>query len=141
MKEKGSGQIVNITSGVGKRGLPGLSPYCATKSSLNALTESIRVELSPFGINVLSFSPGLVSTNFQNTSRVFGELKETFGGGVQVHPSFIAQKIVKSIEKKKRDVNFSLRSKMVNHINSWAPGILDIILKRKAMSRYNLDSD
>jgi short-subunit dehydrogenase len=141
MKGKGSGQIVNITSGVGKRGLPGVSPYCATKFSLNALTESIRVELDPFGVNVLSFSPGLVSTKFQDRSRVFGELKETFGGGGGMCPIFVAQKIVEAVENKKRDVILSLRSKIVNHINYWAPAFLDIILKRKAMSGYKRDSD
>jgi short-subunit dehydrogenase len=141
MKEKGSGQIVNITSGVGDRGLPGVSPYCATKFSLNALTESIRVELDPFGVNVLSFSPGLVSTKFQDRSRVFGELKETFGGRGGVSPLVVAQKVVEAVENKKREVVLSLRSKIANHINYWAPAFLDLILKRKAMSGYKREND
>jgi short-subunit dehydrogenase len=53
----------------------------------------------------------------------------------------VAQKIVEAVENKKRDVILSLRSKIVNHINYWAPAFLDIILKRKAMSGYKRDSD
>ena len=140
MKEKGSGQIVSITSGVGKRGLPGLSPYCATKFSLNALTESIRVELGPFGINVLSFSPGSVSTKFQDRSRVFGELKEDFGGKEGLSPLVVAQKIVESVENKKREVILSLRSKITSQINYWVPAFFDFILEKLCVdSKRSLD--
>jgi short-subunit dehydrogenase len=141
MKEKGSGQIVNVTSGVGKRGLPGVSPYCATKFSLNALTESIRVELDPFGINVLSISPGLVSTEFQSRLQIFGELKETFGGEGGMSPVVVAQKIIEAVESSKRDVNLSLRSKIACHINYWVPALIDYILKRKAMSGFKPKGD
>ena len=141
MKIKGSGQIINITSGVGKRGLPGVSPYCATKFSLNALTESIRVELDPFGVHVMSFSPGLVSTEFQNRTRVFGEVKEKFGGRGGISPVVAAEKLVEAVENNKRDVDLSIRSKIANHINYWVPSFLDFILKRKAMSGLKRDSD
>ena len=141
MKNKGSGHIVNVTSGVGKRGLPGVSPYCATKFSLNALTESIRVELDPFGVHVLSFSPGLVSTQFQDRTRIFGKLKEKFGGSGGISPVIAAQKLVEAIEKNDRDVDLSFRSKIANHINYWVPGFLDIILKRKAISGFEHDND
>jgi short-subunit dehydrogenase len=133
MKKKGYGQIVNITSGVGKRGLPGVSAYCATKFALNALTESIRVELDPFGINVLSVSPGLVSTEFQNRSRIFGNLRETFNGKGKISVIIVAQKILEAIEHNNRDLNLSVRSKIACHINYWIPTLIDFILKRKAM--------
>tara|TARA_Y100001934_G_C12305309_1_gene752102 strand:- start:142 stop:945 length:804 start_codon:yes stop_codon:yes gene_type:complete len=133
MKNCRGGQIVNITSGVGKRGLPGVSPYCATKFSLNAITESIRVELDPFGIHVLSFSPGLVSTNFQERLRIFGDLKEKFAGNGGMSPEIAAQKLIVAIENKKRESDLSLRSKIACHINYWVPSVLDYILKKKAM--------
>ena len=71
MKEKKSGQIINITSGAGVRGLPGISSYCATKFALNGLTESLRVELKPFGIKVLLFSPGPTKTRLKKNQKVF----------------------------------------------------------------------
>ena len=141
MKKKGYGQITNITSGVGKRGLPGVSPYCATKFALNALTESIRVELDPFGINVLSVSPGLVSTEFQNRWRIFGKLRETFEGKWKVSSIKVAQKILEAIENNKRDLDLSIRSKIACHINYWIPTLIDFILKRKAMSVLDLKND
>ena len=136
MKIQKSGQIVNITSGVGKRGLPGVSAYCATKFSLNALTESIRMELDPFGIHVLSFSPGMVSTEFQNRLKIFGELKEDFSGSGGISPKVVAQKLVVAMENKRRDADLSLRSKIAGHINFLAPTVLDYYLKKKAMGEY-----
>jgi uncharacterized protein len=141
MKRRGSGQIVNITSGVGKRGLPGVSPYCATKFSLNALTESIRVELDPFGVHVLSFSPGLVSTEFQSRLRIFGELKEKFTGKGGISPVVAAQKLVMAVENKRRDADLSFRSRIACHINYWAPAVLDFVLKKKAMDGYKKDEN
>ena len=86
MKKKKRGQIINISSGVGKRGLPGASSYCVSKFALNALTESVRVDLSSFGINLLSFSPGLTQTAFHRRLKIFGTLDEDFTGGRLAKP-------------------------------------------------------
>lgn len=70
MRKAGRGHIINITSFLGKMGLPYLSIYNASKYALEGLTESIRYELSPFNIKVSSIAPGLFKTGFANNGAV-----------------------------------------------------------------------
>jgi NAD(P)-dependent dehydrogenase (short-subunit alcohol dehydrogenase family) len=60
MSKAGSGNIVNIGSLAGRRGMPPLGGYCATKFALVGLTEALRVELFGSGIRVSLVMPGIV---------------------------------------------------------------------------------
>lgn len=62
MLSRGEGQIVGVASLAGFRGLPGAAAYCASKAGLIALLESLRIELSPKGIDVTTLNPGFVKT-------------------------------------------------------------------------------
>ena len=64
MKERKSGHIVNLSSIAGKETYPGGSVYCATKHAVNAISDSMRVELLPYSIKVSTISPGAVETEF-----------------------------------------------------------------------------
>ncbi|NVK57039.1 MAG: SDR family oxidoreductase [Alteromonadaceae bacterium] len=70
MRNAGRGHIINITSFLGKMGLPYLSVYNASKYALEGLTESLRYELSMFNIKVSSIAPGLHKTGFANNGAV-----------------------------------------------------------------------
>src|SRR5580658_2539916 len=56
------GRIVNISSVGGRVALPFLAPYAASKFALEGLSESLRRELLPFGIDVIIIGPGAVAT-------------------------------------------------------------------------------
>lgn len=58
-RERRSGTIVNVTSTVTLKALPLLSVYTASKAAVNAFTESVALELEPFGIAVRIVLPGL----------------------------------------------------------------------------------
>jgi uncharacterized protein len=62
MRQAGSGYIVNIGSLAGRRGMPLLGGYSATKFALVGLTEALRVELFGTGIRVVLVMPGVVDT-------------------------------------------------------------------------------
>jgi short-subunit dehydrogenase len=64
MRKQRAGTIVNVSSLVGRVGLPLSSAYVATKFALEGLTESVRYELSQFGIKVILIEPGVIKTNF-----------------------------------------------------------------------------
>lgn len=64
MREAGSGVIINISSFLGKMGLPLLSHYNASKYAVEGITDSLRFEVAPFGIRVHSVLAGLFGTNF-----------------------------------------------------------------------------
>ena len=68
MRERRSGLIVNISSGVGRFGIPTLSAYASSKFALEGLTESMSYELEPFGIRTVLIEPGVIKTNFFNST-------------------------------------------------------------------------
>ncbi|CAJ2635236.1 unnamed protein product [Trifolium pratense] len=63
MAMKKSGTIVNVGSVVGNISTPWAGSYCASKSAVHAMTNSLRLELKPFGINVVLVLPGSVRSN------------------------------------------------------------------------------
>ena len=64
MREQKSGTIVNISSGAGQVGFPGISAYVSTKFAIEGFSESLMYELFPFGIRVIIIEPGVIKTNF-----------------------------------------------------------------------------
>lgn len=56
------GRIVNVSSVGGRVATPGLGAYSASKFALEAVTDSMRTELHPWGIHVALIEPGAVST-------------------------------------------------------------------------------
>ena len=64
MRLQKSGIIVNISSGAGQVGFPGISAYVSSKFAVEGFSESLMYELSPFGIKVIIIEPGVVKTNF-----------------------------------------------------------------------------
>jgi NAD(P)-dependent dehydrogenase (short-subunit alcohol dehydrogenase family) len=66
--EDGGGTIINIGSANGFFGVPCASAYVSTKFALEGLTQSLRYELAPFGINVVLIEPGAIITNVATNS-------------------------------------------------------------------------
>ena len=64
MRSQKSGTIINISSGAGQVGFPGISAYVSTKFAIEGFSESLTYELSPFGIKVIIIEPGVIKTNF-----------------------------------------------------------------------------
>jgi NAD(P)-dependent dehydrogenase (short-subunit alcohol dehydrogenase family) len=62
MRARRAGHLVALSSLASYRGLPRLGGYCASKAGLNALLDSLRVELRPLGIAVTTVCPGWVRT-------------------------------------------------------------------------------
>jgi short-subunit dehydrogenase len=70
MRERCSGVIINISSFLGKVGLPILTLYNASKYAVEGITDSLRHELHPFGIRVHSVMPGFFDTQFARDNLV-----------------------------------------------------------------------
>ena len=62
------GRIINISSMGGRIAGPWTGPYHASKFALEALTDSLRQELAPWGIEVISIEPGAIATPIWETS-------------------------------------------------------------------------
>ncbi|MDZ4779229.1 MAG: SDR family oxidoreductase [Planctomycetia bacterium] len=57
-----TGRIVNISSISGRVALPFVGPYAASKFALRAMSDSLRAELRPWGIEVVMIEPGQIAT-------------------------------------------------------------------------------
>jgi short-subunit dehydrogenase len=70
MRERKSGAVVNISSASQFSPPPTASMYAASKFALEAITETLAVELSPFNVRVLSIIPGAMKTAFFNPEKL-----------------------------------------------------------------------
>ncbi len=64
LKKQDSAHIINIGSTAGKNVYQNGNIYCATKHAVDALSQSMRIELLPYGIKVTSINPGACETEF-----------------------------------------------------------------------------
>ncbi|HEX8160532.1 MAG TPA: SDR family NAD(P)-dependent oxidoreductase [Pyrinomonadaceae bacterium] len=62
MIARGAGHLVAISSLAGYRGLPKSGAYCASKAAMNALFESLRIDLANTGVAVTIIKPGFIKT-------------------------------------------------------------------------------
>jgi len=73
MREREEGTIVNLSSTAALMTVPGLGIYSASKAALEAMSDALRREVAPFGVDVALVEPGPVDTSFQ--SRATEELE------------------------------------------------------------------
>lgn len=64
MRAQCSGHIINIGSTAGKLAYKNGNVYCATKFAVDALSQSMRIDLLPYGIKVTAINPGMAETEF-----------------------------------------------------------------------------
>ena len=116
MRKQGSGTIVNISSVVGRIGFPASPAYISSKFALEGLSESLRFELAPFGVNVVIIEPGVIKTNFMKNMKmaeksesdtVYKDITDKVVSGVKMraemgtHPKEVADTIVKAVKDEK----------------------------------------
>lgn len=68
MADRGSGRIVNVGSIVGVLPTPFAAAYCASKSAVHMLSDVLRMEARPFGIDVIVVQPGRVKSAISDNS-------------------------------------------------------------------------
>ena len=107
MIARGSGQIVTITSLVGKFGTPLRSGYAASKHALHGFYDSLRAEVHDQGIEILLVCPGFVKTDISLRAIVGdGSRQGTMDPGQDkgMAPDILVKKIILAIEKSKEEV-------------------------------------
>ncbi len=96
--EKRNGMIVGVSSLADARGFAQSGFYCSSKSAATILLESVRVELKPYDINVLTVKPGFIRTPMTD--------KNEFYMPFMMNADKAAKIILKGIKKKKRIIQF-----------------------------------
>jgi short-subunit dehydrogenase len=105
MRAQGGGVIVNISSGLSKRIVPGVGPYASTKYALNALTLTARMELAPENIRVGLMLPGFTATDFhRNAVRITQPQAERLRAMPADSAEHVAEKILEAVETEAAEV-------------------------------------
>jgi NAD(P)-dependent dehydrogenase (short-subunit alcohol dehydrogenase family) len=76
MRDQGSGNIINISSGGGVSPEKGLGPYCISKAGINMLTKAMALEMGPYNVRVNAIAPRYVKTKFSKALWTNEELME-----------------------------------------------------------------
>jgi NAD(P)-dependent dehydrogenase (short-subunit alcohol dehydrogenase family) len=68
MQARRAGTVINVSSVAGRVSFPFFGPYTASKHAVEAISDSLRVELRPFGVRVVVIEPGPIHTGFADTT-------------------------------------------------------------------------
>jgi short-subunit dehydrogenase len=125
MREQGAGKIVNISSMGGKIYTPLGSWYHATKHALEGWSDCLRLELAPFGIDVIIIEPGAIQTEFGDVMvgpllersgssayanlarRVASATRDSYAGGKASPPSLIAGVISTAVKSGRPRIRYA----------------------------------
>ena len=123
MKKQGGGSIINISSVASKVALPWMGAYCSSKFALNALSNSLRMELKPEGIHVLTVCPGRVRTPFtENAYRDFAT-RPLYPGGISAER--VARATLRAMYRRKREIFIPADNRLFGLLRSLFPSLID----------------
>ncbi|MBE2200706.1 MAG: SDR family NAD(P)-dependent oxidoreductase [Anaerolinea sp.] len=130
MQRQGGGQIVNVSSIVGQRPLPMSGVYCASKTAVNFLSRSLRMELRHDHITITLVYPGLTATEFADAK--LGKPGSNRFGLRGVPSEQVAAKIATAIEKQQTEVYVTRLDWAFVHLNRLFPRTFDWLTDRAA---------
>jgi short-subunit dehydrogenase len=125
-----SGHIVMVSSIVGKRGVPYMGAYSATKFAQVGLAECLRSELVGTGIHVSVVYPVSTDTEFFDVMSRETGTTVTRAMGPRQSVEAVAEAIVRAIDRPIPEVYPHAKSRALVVLNALAPGITDRVVKR-----------
>jgi NAD(P)-dependent dehydrogenase (short-subunit alcohol dehydrogenase family) len=91
MRTRRSGHIVNVSSVSGRVCGTLLGPYCAAKHALEAISEVLRLELRPFGVEVTLVEPGATTSRFDQNRVMIREPDGPYGALIRATEARLAE--------------------------------------------------
>lgn len=120
--------VVNVSSVLGHRGVPGCAEYCASKFALEGFSQSLRAELAPRGIDVLVVSPARTKTEFFEQAI---DANSTPWPGIKgMSSERVARRTVRAIRRGQHQLVISAGGKALVWVSRLFPGIVDRVLAR-----------
>jgi NAD(P)-dependent dehydrogenase (short-subunit alcohol dehydrogenase family) len=126
-RQGGGGVIINVSSVMGKRGMPFETAYCASKFALAGFSEALRAEIMSEGIDVSTIFPGAVETEiFEQAANQTGL---EMPGFIPKYPAReLAKLIVQDARFPQPEIIMALDALGLNALNTVAPRLLDLAL-------------
>jgi short-subunit dehydrogenase len=131
LRRQGAGVVINVSSIVGHRAMPGGAAYAATKAAQISLTEALRAELRGTGVTACSVHPVRTDTEF---AEVAARESRAPGApiGPQQTPQQVARAIVECARRPRPEVHPYRLSRLLVWLNALAPGWVDAWAARAA---------
>lgn len=120
--------VVNVSSVLGHRGVPGCAEYCASKFALEGFSQSLRAELAPLGIDLLVVSPARTRTEFFDRAIDAESTPWPLIRGMSSEA--VARRTVQAIRRGQRQRIISIGGKALVWVSRLVPGIVDRVLAR-----------
>lgn len=125
--QAGGGVIINISSILGKRGMPFETAYCASKFALAGFSEALRTEVVADSIDVSTVFPGAVESEiWESAANRTGLEMPAFA------PKFPARELARIIVQDARyprpEIVMSIDAQMISFFNTFAPDLTDLVL-------------
>ncbi len=135
MQSRGSGHIVNIASGAGKNGYPGIATYSGTKYAVVGITEALRAELDGSGIDFSVVMPAVVRTELTDGVQDVRGVKS-------IEPEEVADAIVAALEDVRFDVFVPKSAKSIGYVVGLLPRrAREAIAKAMKLDKLMIDVD
>jgi short-subunit dehydrogenase len=149
MMQRRFGRIINVSSIGGRITLPYCGVYNSTKYAIESLSDSLRYELRPFGIDVALVEPGVVRTNFEATAvKGMGRFSESaYAAALQnydkmsksvdkcaAHPMVVAKAIGRAVNARRASARYVAprRSYLILGLSALLPRTIWDWIMRKA---------
>jgi len=129
-RRQGSGHIIIVSSIVGKRGVPYMGAYSATKFAQVGLAECLRSEVVGTGIHVSVVYPVSTETEFFDVMSRETGTKVTRAGGPRQSVEAVAEAIARAIHRPIPEIYPHAKSRALVILNAFAPGFTDRVVKR-----------
>jgi short-subunit dehydrogenase len=130
-RRQGHGHLIVISSIVGKRGVPYMGAYAATKFAQVGLAECLRSEVVGTGIHVSVVYPVSTDTEFFDVmSHETGTTVARASAGPVQSPEIVAEAIARVIARPAPEVYPFFKSRALVVLNAIAPGLSDRVMKR-----------
>ena len=123
MKKQGGGQIINVSSIISQRPIPYGGIYTASKTAVNFLSRTLRMELRPYNIKVTLVYPGRTQTEFGDA--LLGQKGANPSAFGRTSPDKVAQAIVKAIHYGRTEVYVTPFDWLFAHANRLFPRTTD----------------
>jgi len=127
--------VVNVSSILGRRAIPGRSLYSASKFAVEGWTQAIRAEFARWDIDVITINPGLTQTNFSQ-NMLERNAKQSLDHMRGMTPDQVAKATLDALAAGKRAVNLTLQGKALLFANRFLPGLVDRITKKKVKQLF-----
>lgn len=131
MFQRGSGQIINISSVVGMQAIPRMTVYSATKAALTGFSTGLRMELRGTGVDVINIAPSSTRTAFFEVAAVV-DVKTVRLAKTQYTPERVARAVVRASRRRSREVTLSVEGNAIVLIRRFSHRLADAIMCRVA---------